>query len=239
MCPLTRTTMLVEDRSHGVVRCEDLGGNLQCTRVIHTHSDEFTDMCVVEDGSNELLVAAGQASVEVDGGERVQGQEGIFAYNMATDKQKWVFCGKPPGNSVADLGGGRTRRAPPPTVQNFLDFMQFFGKFDKIVCWRPPLEGWRPLLQGILDPPLGMENRMKACGLATDGRGLLLVSDQGNNCIHRFSTDGNYIECLLKGEDLLGEVGIIRWSNKRSSLHLCLKSREKVHRKEILVQFSQ
>ena len=29
--------------------------------------------------------------------------------------------------SVADLGG-RIRRAPPPTVQNFLDFMQFFEK---------------------------------------------------------------------------------------------------------------
>ena len=43
--------------------------------------------------------------------------------------------------AVADLGGR------PPTAQNFLDSMQFFGKFDKIVCRRP-------LLQGILDPPL-------------------------------------------------------------------------------------
>ena len=31
--------------------------------------------------------------------------------------------------------------------QNFLNFMQFFTKFDKIVCWHP-------LLQEILDPPL-------------------------------------------------------------------------------------
>ena len=31
----------------------------------------------------------------------------------------------------------------PPMVQNVLDFMQFFGNFDKIVCWRP-LEGQRP-----------------------------------------------------------------------------------------------
>ena len=38
-------------------------------------------------------------------------------------------------------------------AQNFLDFMQFFRKFDKIVCWRPP-RGSAPLLQGILDPPL-------------------------------------------------------------------------------------
>ena len=34
-------------------------------------------------------------------------------------------------------------RGCPPTAQNFLDFMQFFGKFDKIVCWRP-LEGGNP-----------------------------------------------------------------------------------------------
>ena len=45
--------------------------------------------------------------------------------------------------AVADLGG-----APPPTAQNFLNFMQFSAKFGKIICWRP-------LLRGILDPPLG------------------------------------------------------------------------------------
>ena len=38
--------------------------------------------------------------------------------------------------AVADLGGAPGAR--PPTAQNFLDFMQFFGKSDKIVCWRPP-----------------------------------------------------------------------------------------------------
>ena len=49
----------------------------------------------------------------------------------------------------------RIQGAPlvPPTAQNFLDFMQFWGKFHKIVCWRP-LEGRRPLLRGILDLPL-------------------------------------------------------------------------------------
>ena len=47
--------------------------------------------------------------------------------------------------AVAHLSGR------PTTAQNFLDFMQFFGKFDKIVCWRS-LQGRRPLLQGILYP---------------------------------------------------------------------------------------
>ena len=45
------------------------------------------------------------------------------------------------GKTVADLGGAHLACAPPPTVQNFLDFMQFFGKFDKIVCWRPQRVG--------------------------------------------------------------------------------------------------
>ena len=55
--------------------------------------------------------------------------------------------------ALADLGGAPTR--PPPTAQNFLNFMQFSTKFGKIICWRPPPpEGWRPLLRGILDSPL-------------------------------------------------------------------------------------
>ena len=68
----------------------------------------------------------------------------------------WLFYLNP------DSGGFRVAhpaRPPPPTVQNFLDFMQFFGKFDKIICWRPPPEGWRPLLQGILDPPLPEQSK--------------------------------------------------------------------------------
>ena len=37
--------------------------------------------------------------------------------------------------SVADLrGGARDARAPGP---NSFNFMQFLGKFGKIICWRP------------------------------------------------------------------------------------------------------
>ena len=46
--------------------------------------------------------------------------------------------------------GGFTGGAPgarPDMVQNFLDFMHFFVKFDKIVCWRPP--------GGLAPPPTG------------------------------------------------------------------------------------
>ena len=37
-----------------------------------------------------------------------------------------------------------------PTDQNFLNFMQLMGKF---VFWHLPIEGWCPLLRGILHPP--------------------------------------------------------------------------------------
>ena len=47
--------------------------------------------------------------------------------------------------SVVDLGGcrGCTR---PPTAQNFLNFMQFFGKFGNFLCWHP---------RWLVPPPMG------------------------------------------------------------------------------------
>ena len=37
---------------------------------------------------------------------------------------------------------------PPPMAQNFLNFMQSFTNFGKIICWRPPPRGLAP-------PPTG------------------------------------------------------------------------------------
>ena len=54
--------------------------------------------------------------------------------------------------SLADLGGG-VRDARPPGRPNSFDFMQFSGKFG---VFTPPLEGSRPPLGKILDPPLTM-----------------------------------------------------------------------------------
>ena len=42
---------------------------------------------------------------------------------------------------LADLGGGREGRTPPPGRPNSFDFMQFSGKFG---VFTPPLEGSRP-----------------------------------------------------------------------------------------------
>ena len=56
-------------------------------------------------------------------------------------------------STVADLRGGLEGRAPSGRP-NYFNFMQFLGKFGKIICWRPSPGIWRPLLGEILDPPL-------------------------------------------------------------------------------------
>ena len=53
--------------------------------------------------------------------------------------------------------GGREGRTPPPGRPNSFDFMQFSGKFG---VFTPPLEGSRPPLGKILDPPLSMVTRV-------------------------------------------------------------------------------
>ena len=42
-------------------------------------------------------------------------------------------------DTVADLRGAQGTRAPPGGPNSF-NFMQFLGKFDKFLCWRPPGE---------------------------------------------------------------------------------------------------
>ena len=47
---------------------------------------------------------------------------------------------------------------------------------------------------------------MKARGVATDGHGRLFVCDLGNKCVHMFSADGKYNQCLWKADDILGDL---------------------------------
>ena len=54
---------------------------------------------------------------------------------------------------VINLSKRGARDAHPRGGPNSLNFVQFFRKFDKILCWRP-LESWHPHLEEILDPPL-------------------------------------------------------------------------------------
>ena len=51
-------------------------------------------------------------------------------------------------NRVISSGGSKGIYGP-----KISQFHAVFWKIWQIVCWRP-LQGWRPLLRGILDPPL-------------------------------------------------------------------------------------
>ena len=91
--------------------------------------------------------------------------------------------------------------APPPTAQNFLDFIQFLGKFDKIICWCPPPEGRRPLLQGILYPRLSVRIKYvcKRCQILLDlncqqipgGNLAMRNGDCTDRCWHRWEAGGH------------------------------------------------
>ena len=52
------------------------------------------------------------------------------------------------GNLSSGRSKGGASLAPPPLAQNFFIFMQFSGKIDQII-------GWRPLPLGLVPPPLG------------------------------------------------------------------------------------
>ena len=55
--------------------------------------------------------------------------------------------------SVVDLHSKNLDTPHPSPSANSFNFMQYLGKFGKIVCWHPP-EGWHLLVRGILDLPL-------------------------------------------------------------------------------------
>ena len=83
--------------------------------------------------------------------------------------------------AVADLGG--TQPAPPPWPKIFSISCSFSRNLAKSYVGAP-LEGWRPLLRGILDPPLvsltnlklkssltrAVENSIVSCQLACHTR---------------------------------------------------------------------
>ena len=56
-----------------------------------------------------------------------------------------IFCRTKSQCSGRSEEGVHLAQPPPSAARNFLNFMPFFGKFGKIVFWRP-LEGQRLLL---------------------------------------------------------------------------------------------
>ena len=69
-------------------------------------------------------------------------------------------------DSVADLGGGGGSRDARPRVPNSFNFMQFSGKFGKIVCWCPPGE--------LAPPPRGNPGSATASDSLNKGKSIQL-----------------------------------------------------------------
>ena len=78
--------------------------------------------------------------------------------------------------------------------QNFLNSMQCLGKFGKFVCWRTrPPEGWRPLLQGLLDPSLLIVSLSKQKLIASGKR--------------------HYLQWVRESDRASVETETVKWSN--------------------------
>ena len=76
-----------------------------------------------------------------------------YFYNYCPlEKFSQNFLSKAP--TVADLVGSAPGATPPTYGPKFSQFHAVFCKIWQHHMLAPPLEGWRPLLQGILYPPL-------------------------------------------------------------------------------------
>ena len=67
----------------------------------------------------------------------------IFLWGVGEWDTGTCYVGNGSIHSGGSKGSAPGAHPPPHTAQDFLNFMQFFGKFGKIVCWHPP-EGWHP-----------------------------------------------------------------------------------------------
>ena len=83
--------------------------------------------------------------------------------------------------SRLEVGGGSWVSAHPLMAQNFLNLMHFFGILEN-----PPLEGWLPLIRGILGPlpSLQISNRLQIQDVPSDG--VLSPTYNSANCFMQF-----------------------------------------------------
>ena len=85
-----------------------------------------------------------------------------------------------------------------------------------LVIAAPGSEGFHAYHQGsgalkwsVVDKFPGLEKKIWPCAMANDEKGRLFVCDstRGNNCIQMFRVvDGNYLGCLIKGDEDLRNI---------------------------------
>ena len=90
LCTTTASTLLYEDWTKSIheVHCLDVSDAqpkpVAGKSVIHAQLYRMYDMCAMQNGDKQLLVAAA-------------GEDGLFAYNMKRDKLEWKVDVKPHG----------------------------------------------------------------------------------------------------------------------------------------------
>ena len=131
---------------------------MTCHGLCRNHDQCSTGLQVVEKEKGPLVHSSSIQSTDSSSGTETK-----RAVRFEEVSQK-LLC----QIAVADLRGARD--ASPPQGSKFINCKQFWGKFDKIICWRPPPQGWRPHLGKILDPPLNCAqfySVMKTCHILT------------------------------------------------------------------------
>ena len=115
------------------------------------------------------------------------------------------------GGSIGGSRGGREGRTPPPGRPNSFDFMQFSGKFG---VFTPPLEGSRPPLGKILDPPLGRYPEMNKFERVSGDDHQVSVAGGGYSEMNKFkqvSSDDHQISVVGKGRGMGITHDMSRW----------------------------
>ena len=92
-----------------------------------------------------------EKNVGTQGGVKLDCNLGLSSMNGDIMASRHLDHDYGASNGIGGSRGGREGRTPPPGRPNSFNFMQFSGKFG---VFTPPLEGSRPPLGKILDPPL-------------------------------------------------------------------------------------
>ena len=96
------------------------------------------------------------------------------------------------GNTCSGRSKGGCSRCMPPWTKIFLISCSFLENLANLYAAAPLLEGWHPLLWGVLDPPLTCQSNRNACQLNRN-----TCQSNGNTCQSNSNTcQSNRNTCL-------------------------------------------
>ena len=91
-------------------------------------------------------------------------------------------------------------------------------------------ETFNKVLWSIKGAVGGTDQEMNPYGIATDDKGHVFISDNANSCIHMFTTNGTYIDTILRREEAeMGQIVKVKWCRATQSLVVAHCIEEKIH----------